>query len=115
MTMPYINTVSLMGHLTANPELKNLAGGKTVCSFTIAINGRQEGEADFFPCEIWGGWAQNLAKTATKGSLVLVEGNLGQDRWEKDGQKHSRIKVKAQRAFHLEAKYADARDPGVEG
>src|SRR5688572_13831936 len=105
--MPYINTTTLMGYLTADLELRSVQGGSTVASFTLGItSGGFEGRpkrAAFFDCEVWGGWAQILCKSARKGSLVLVEGRLAQDRWvDKETEKNrSRIKVVAEKAFHL--------------
>lgn len=113
--MPYVNNVQLMGNLTGDPELIETQSGRAVCEFTLGINSRSEdgSRADFFDCVVFGGWAQNLAKTARKGSLVLVEGFLAQERWvdKRSNQNRSRVRVKAQRAFHLEAKFADAKEP----
>jgi len=114
--MPSLNRIGpLMGHLTADLELKHTQDGTPFVSFTIGINGgkRADGEdprTDFIPVELWGGWAENLAKTARKGSLILVaEGRLQQDRWveRRSNQPRSRIKVRASRAFHVEAQYAE--------
>ena len=109
--MPYLNRVTLMGHLTADPEVKITPAGDSVATFTLGVNfkGRDgDSRADFFDCEVWLGWGLNLAKTAKKGSLVLVTGRLKQEQWKdaKTKKTRSRVKVVAERAFHVEAKYA---------
>ena len=109
--MPYLNTITLMGHLTADPELKATPAGDSVATFSVAINSKLksgESRAEFFDCEVWKGWAENLCKTARKGSLVLLQGRLRQEQWvdAKTNGKRSRVKVVAQRAFHVEAQYA---------
>ncbi|MBI4602911.1 MAG: single-stranded DNA-binding protein [Planctomycetes bacterium] len=118
--MPFLNTVTLMGHITADPELRQAPSGESVAAFTVAVNsGGRDGQprrGHFFLCETWGGWARNLAKTARKGCLVLVEGRLAQDRWidAKTNQNRSRVKVVARRAFHVAAQYPEEpeRAPG---
>ncbi len=109
--MPYLNTVTLLGHLTADPELKTTPGGDAVATFSVGINSKLkngDSRAEFFDCEVWKGWAENLCKTAKKGSLVLLHGRLRQEQWvdAKTNAKRSRVKVVAQRALHVEAKYA---------
>lgn len=110
--MPYLNQVTLMGHLTSDPELKESDGQTPVAEFSIALNAKGQAgtRADFFDAVAFGGWAQNLCRSARKGSLVLVEGHLAQDRWvdKRSNQNRSRVRLKAQRVFHLEAKYAEA-------
>ncbi len=117
--MPFLNSVTLMGHLTSDPEVRHLPSGDAVATFTLGVNsGRGEGKprkGEFFTCDIWGGWAENLAKTAHKGSLVIVEGRLAQDRWvdSKTNQSRSKVKVRASRAFHVAAQYGDPRSEGA--
>lgn len=123
--MAYLNHVTLMGNLTADIDLKTTPAGNAVASFTIAVNSKSRGgesRADFFDIVAWKGWAENLAKTARKGSLVLVEGRLTQERWDdpKTNGKRSRVRVQAMRALHMEAQYAgDEREaepePPAEG
>lgn len=118
--MAYLNHVTLMGNLTADLELKTTPAGNSVASFTIAVNSKSRGgesRADFFDCVVWKGWAENLAKTARKGSLVLVEGKLAQEQWvdPKTKGKRSRVRIQAMRALHMEAQYAgEGREPEPE-
>jgi single-strand DNA-binding protein len=120
--MPYINEVVLMGNLTADPELKKTPAGDSVATFSIGVNYKTrdgKNRAEFFDCEVWKGWAENLCRTAKKGSIVLLTGRLRQESWvdPKTNGKRSRVKVVAQKALHVEAKFAgeDAeREPGEE-
>lgn len=105
--MPYLNSTTLMGNLVAAPVQRSTPGG-SVATFTVAIqSGGFEGKpsrADFIDCEAWSGWAENLCRTAHKGALVLVMGRLAQERWQDSatGKTRSRVKLVAQRAFHLQ-------------
>ena len=61
--------------------------------------------AEFYDVQVWGGWAENFCKSARKGSLVLVEGRVLQERWtdEATGKGRSRMKVRARKVFDLRA------------
>jgi len=96
-----LNSVNMMGNLTRDPELKYTPSGKTVCSLSIAnnrvytSNGQKTTEVSYFDVEVWGAPAENCAKYLTKGSGLIVEGRLKQDRWEKDGKTQSRVRIVA--------------------
>jgi len=116
--MPYLNTVTLMGHLVADPELRSTPGGEKVANFSLGVNLKaKDGKehAEFFNVEVWGGWAENLTKTARKGALVLVEGRLRQETWKdkESGENRSRVKVRARRAFHVQVQYEGRPDPDI--
>ena len=88
-----LNTVTLAGNLCRDPELKHTTSGKAVVQFTVAVNDRDD--ATFVDCEAWEKTAENVAEYLHKGDGVGVEGRLKMDRWEKDGQKRSKLKVVA--------------------
>ena len=97
-----MNIVVLKGNLTRDPEVKEVKGTK-VAQFTLAVNEyykTKDGEAkeisSFIDCEAWDSGAELIEKLLTKGSSVLVNGSIRQDRWEKDGQKFSKLKVRVQ-------------------
>lgn len=96
-----LNSVNIMGNLTRDPELKNIPSGKSVCSLSIANNrvysknNEKVTEVSYFDVEVWGPAAENCAKYLKKGSGVIVEGRLKQDRWEKDGKTQSRVRIVA--------------------
>ena len=102
-----LNSVNIMGNLTRDPELKYLPSGKSVCSLSIANNrvytknGEKVSEVSYFDVEVWGVAAENCAKYLTKGSGIIVEGRLKQDRWEKDGKTQSRVRITANSVHFL--------------
>ncbi len=79
-----MNTVSLIGRITKNPQLKQLSEGRVQTSFVIAVNkGYKQDEADFVLCTIWGKVAENTVKYCGKGSLVGITGRLNTRSYEK--------------------------------
>lgn len=94
-----IARVVLIGNLTRDPE--GIADGRG-CTFGLAVNQRvKRGEewqdhASFFEVVVWGKQAENCMSYLNKGSRAAVDGALRQERWEKDGQKRSAVKVIAQ-------------------
>jgi len=102
-----LNSVNMMGNLTRDPELKYTTSGRSVCNMSIANNriftknGEKVTEVSYFDIEVWGVVAENCAKYLTKGSGVIVEGRLKQDRWEKDGKTQSRVRIAANSVHFL--------------
>lgn len=89
-----LNSVILHGRLTRDPELKTTAKGTNYCQFTLAVSrGSKDAGADFIDCVAWNNTAELMAKWLKKGNPIIVDGNLRQSSWEKDGQKHSRLDV----------------------
>jgi single-strand DNA-binding protein len=101
-----MNTVGVIGRLTRDAETRTV-GDKTVAAFAIASNyykkgaGERNEEASFFDVEQWD---SKILQYLKKGQQVAVLGQLRQERWEKDGQKHSRIKIMAREIQLLGAK-----------
>jgi single-strand DNA-binding protein len=99
-----MNITLLRGNLTRDPELRKLDGsGKnvSVVNFTIAVSReytKASGEKDkittFINCEAWDSGAEVIAESFKKGDLVMIEGSLRNDNWEKDGVKHSTLRVR---------------------
>lgn len=99
-----MNITILRGNLARDPELRVVStGGKqtSVVNFTIAVsreytkaNGEKDKVASFINCEAWDTGAEIIGSSFKKGDLVLVEGSLRNDSWEKDGVKHSSLKVR---------------------
>ena len=91
----------VLGRLTAAPEVKYVPSGDAVCQVRLAVDdGTKDREhASFIPVEVWGRQAENLAKYMGKGSRVYVTGKLWLDQWEKDGERKSRLIVKAFRVL----------------
>lgn len=95
-----MNTVTVTGNLTRDPELKFLNGGSAVLSFGLAVNRRQFDKAtnewkettSFFDVVCWKSLAENAAESLSKGDRVLVTGRLDQRSWQ-DDQGNNRSKV----------------------
>ena len=75
-----INNVVLTGRVTKDIELKVTPTGKSVCSFSLAVERKfvQNGEkvTDFINCQLWGKSAETLEKYVKKGMMIGVEGRL---------------------------------------
>lgn len=97
-----LNRTILVGRLTKNAELAYTNSGYPLCKMSIAVNRRKKDgdqwteEANFFDLTLWGKRGESLNQYLTKGQQVAVEGQLRQDRWERDGQKRSRVVIEVQ-------------------
>lgn len=93
-----INQVILMGRLTRDPEQRTTTSGKTIASFSIAVDrGGQDDAADFFEVTAWEKLGDLVIQYLGKGRRVLVQGRLRQDSWDdkETGKKRSRVEVTA--------------------
>lgn len=100
-----INQVILMGRLTRDPETRSTSTGKTVTSFSLAVDRQtQDDQADFFDVTAWEKTGELVAQYLSKGRRVLVQGRLRQDSWDdKDtGKKRSKVEVVAQDVTFLD-------------
>lgn len=97
--MASYNRVVLVGNLTRDVELRYTPSGTAVTDIALAVNERVKRndqwveEAHFFDVTLWGRTAEVAGEYLSKGSSVLIEGRLKQDRWEQDGQKRSKVQV----------------------
>jgi single-strand DNA-binding protein len=100
-----MNITLLRGNLTRDPELRKIESnnGKSVSvvNFTVAVSreytkasGDKDKVTTFINCEAWDSGAEIIADSFKKGDLVMVEGSLRNDSWEKDGVKHSTLRVR---------------------
>lgn len=97
--------LTLIGNLTADPEIRYTPAGHAVCSFTVVSTPRhwdkatgawKDGEALFMRCQIWRQAAENVVESLTKGARVIVVGRLGQRSFDtKDGEKRTVIEMQA--------------------
>ncbi len=93
-----INQVILMGRLTRDPEMRTTSTGKTIASFSLAVDrGGQDDQADFFDITAWEKLGELVGQYLTKGRRCLVQGRLRQDSWDdkETGKKRTRIEVVA--------------------
>ena len=90
-----MNSINLVGRLTADPELKTTQSGKSVCSFTLAVNRpRVKDTTDFINCVAWNQSAEYLTNYGRKGSLVAVTGVLTSRKYDdKDGNHRTAFEV----------------------
>jgi single-strand DNA-binding protein len=108
--MASYNRVILVGNLTRDPELRYIPSGTAVTDIGLAVNDRVKRgdqwveEATFVDVTLWGRTAEIANEYLSKGAPVLIEGRLKLDRWEKDGQKHSKLKVVGERLQMLGGK-----------
>ena len=99
--MADVNSVVIVGRLTRDAELKYTSGGTAVSKIGIAVNKRvKKGDewteqASFFDVTLWGKMAEGLNQYLVKGKQIAIEGELEQERWEKDGQTHSKVTITA--------------------
>ena len=105
-----VNQVTLLGRLTRDPELRQTPNGKSVASFSLALNRSYKGgdgecveDTDFIDCVAWGSLAETMEKYLKRGQRVLVSGRLSQRSWEQDGQKRSKVEVVANDMTFIES------------
>lgn len=98
--MANLNKVLLMGNLTRDPQLSYLPSQTPVVEFGMAMNrrykkqdGSQGEDTCFVDCQMFGKRAETVNKYFKKGDPIFVEGRLRYDQWEKDGRRHSRLRV----------------------
>lgn len=95
-----LNSVTLGGNLTRDPELRYTQGGTAVLSMSVAVNeSRKDGNGEwtdypnYIDMTLFGKRAEGVSDYLSKGTYVAVTGRLHQNRWEKDGQKRSKVEV----------------------
>lgn len=96
-----VNSVTLAGNLTRDPELRTTSGGTTVLSMGVAVNERRRNasgewvdEPQYFDLTMFGNRAEKIAQYLTKGTKVTVQGRLHYSSWQaQDGGKRSRVDV----------------------
>ena len=81
--------------MTKDPEIRKTSTGKSISTFSLAVDKQGGDGANFFDCECWEKTADLTEKLLNKGSLVLVSGSLKQNSWEdkESGQKRSKVVV----------------------
>ena len=96
------NSVTVVGNLTRDPELRFTAGGKGVASFGLAVNrryqvnGEWQEKVSFFNVTAWDSLGENAAASLTKGSRIIVTGRLEQRDYETQaGEKRNVVEIVA--------------------
>ena len=96
-------TITVIGNLTADPELRFTPSGAAVANFTVASTPRTfdrqknefvDGDTLFMRCSIWREAAENVAESLTKGTRVIVQGRLVQRSYEtREGEKRTVVEL----------------------
>jgi single-strand DNA-binding protein len=96
------NTVTLIGNLTDDPELRVTANGTAVANFRLAVTPRvrqgdtwTDGETSFFRVNCWRQLAENVTETLSKGARAIVIGRLRLRSWDPEGDKRTVVEVEA--------------------
>jgi len=115
-----LNKVFLAGNLTRDPELKYLPSGMALADLSLAVNrrmfdrasGEKREETLFVDITVWDKSAEFCKNYLHKGSAIIIEGRLKQDKWEdkQTGQARSKITVVAERV-----QFADSKGSGADG
>jgi single-strand DNA-binding protein len=110
--------ITVIGNLTADPELRFTPSGAAVANFTVASTPRQfdrqtnewkDGEALFLRCNIWREAAENVAESLTRGARVIVSGRLKQRSFEtREGEKRTVVELEVDE-IGPSLKYATAK------
>jgi single-strand DNA-binding protein len=96
-------SVTIIGNLTEDPELRFTPNGVPVAALTVAVTSRtkvgdswEDGETSFFRVSVWREYAENVADSLHKGNRVVVVGTLTIEKWETpDGEPRSAAKITA--------------------
>src|ERR1700751_5201581 len=97
-----MNTVSLIGNLATDVELREVGEGKKVASFLLAVGrGGRDAGADFVGVSVWDRQAERCAEYLGKGRRVGVMGYLRSRTWEEEGRRRRAVEVVAQRVDFL--------------
>lgn len=122
--MTDLNHVVLIGRLTRDlgSDEKNfgyVGNGMARANVSIAVNRSKKNgdqwidEVSYFDITIWGKTAENLKPYLTKGKIIAVDGHLKQDRWEKEGQKFSKVSIVADNVQLLGGKSDSGQSSGA--
>lgn len=107
-----LNCVTLMGRLVADPELRTTTTGRSVCSFTLAVDrsyakAGEQRQADFINIVAWESTANFVSRYFTKGSMLALQGQIQTRNYEdKNGNKRTAVEVVAREVSFCGSKSA---------
>jgi single-strand DNA-binding protein len=91
---PAVNSVTFVGNLTSDPQLRSLTDGRSVCDLRLAVNDQPDQPLLFINVASFGASAEACAKYLAKGRAIAVTGRLVYREWEaQDGSKRSKHSV----------------------
>jgi single-strand DNA-binding protein len=106
-----MNTVVLIGNLATDVDLREVAGGKKVAGFLLAVDRPAREGADFLRVAAWDRQAELCAEHLGKGRRVAVDGRLRSRSWDEDGKRRSAVEVVARSVEFLDG---PRRDDGAD-
>jgi single-strand DNA-binding protein len=106
-----MNNVNMIGRLTKDPEVRKTDGGRSICTFTLAVDDTfsKEDRADFIRCTVFGNQGDNCERYLRKGFLAGVSGRIRTDSYkDSDGVTRYPVNVVAERVQFLQ--WADKKE-----
>ena len=94
------NSCTFAGYLTKDPVLDS----HPKCKFSLAVNGYKEGEVYFQDCVAWKDLANSIGTYMSKGSAILVQGEMREDKWQHEGKEYRRHVLTVFKAQFLDKK-----------
>jgi single-strand DNA-binding protein len=122
--MANINRVVIEGNLTRDPELRQLAGGNSVCKLRVAVNervkdresGQWSDKPNYFDVTVWGAQGESCNRYLTKGSGIMVDGRLSWREWDaQDGTKRQSVEIIAENTRFVGGRDGSGSGGGFEG
>lgn len=117
-----LNTITIMGRLTRDPELRRTGSGVAVTSLTLAVDrdfspkDGGEKETDFIDVVCWRSTAEFVEKYFKKGSMAVASGRLQIRNWtDKDGNKRRSAEVHADNVYFGDSKRSDSYNDSYSG
>ena len=117
--MGSVNSVFIVGHLGADPEVKHMQNNRAVCNLSVATSeqwkdksGQKQEKTEWHRISVFGDQAESSGKYHAKGRLGAVQGKLQTRSYEKDGQKHYATDIIADRITFLGGGERGHRDTG---
>lgn len=113
-----LNTITIMGRLTRDPELRRTGSGVAVASFTLAVDDdfkpeNGERKTNFIDCVAWRGTGEFVSKYFAKGRMAVVKGKLDIREWtDKEGNKRKSAEVVAENVYFGDSKKEDSGSYG---
>lgn len=106
------NSITIVGRLGGDPELRYTPEGTPVCNFSVAVNrpmaNKDQEQTDWFRIVVWNKSAENCANYLKKGNLVLISGRLQVRQYQdREGQTRTAVEIVANRVVFLTPKNHD--------
>lgn len=102
--MPNLATVTIIGHLGRDPEIRYMPDGSAVCNFSVATSekSRDQEYTTWWRVNVWGKQAESCEQYLSKGRAVCVQGRVGMRSYtDKDGVERQSLEVNAQQVVFL--------------